>query len=148
MSSKEPQEIETCTQSHVVQYPEHAFSDPKDILVFIEMEGFTDDWKSLGLDDENDLSALQISIMLDPKGSPIIQGTGGLRKMRFSPPEFNAGKSSSFRVCYSYFQELGIVLFVTAYKKGDMDNISAAFKKKIKQELRYQKELLSSGFYK
>ena len=147
MSSKELQVQESCTQNHIVTYPKHAFDDPKDILVFIEMEGFIDDWRSAGLDIEDDLSALQISIMIDPKGAPVIPGTGGLRKMRFSPPEFNAGKSSSFRVCYAYFQDLGIVLLVITYKKGDADNISKAFRNHIKEELKKQKDLLSNGFY-
>lgn len=35
-------------------------------------------WKSLGLDDD-DLNALQICVMMNPKGSPVIPGTGGLR---------------------------------------------------------------------
>jgi hypothetical protein len=76
----------------LVVYPQHAFDDPHDILVFIELDGFWDDWKRLGLNDEEDMSTLQVAIMLEPKGSPVIPGTEGLRKMYFSPPGYPRGK--------------------------------------------------------
>lgn len=68
---------------------------PEHLLTFVEMEGFIKDWHDLGLTDE-DLFDLQISIMLRPEGWPVIQGTDGLRKMRFAPRRWgreNAGQS-------------------------------------------------------
>jgi len=59
-------------------YPDHLL-DPDHLVTFIEADGFSDDWKKLGLSDE-DLWVAQIMIGAHPKGSPVIPGTGGLRK--------------------------------------------------------------------
>ena len=47
------------------KYPDHVFK-PEDLLDFIETRVFTQAWKDLGLDDEDDLTALQLMIMADP----------------------------------------------------------------------------------
>lgn len=99
--------------------------DPKSLLIFTETTWFSRDWTDLGLNDESDLAALQLSIMLSPAGHPVIRGTGGLRKMRFSPPSWRRGKSSALRVCYSYYQEFGHVLLVVVYPKSVQDDLSA-----------------------
>ncbi len=36
--------------------------DPEDLLHFVELDEFIDDWRSLGLDDEADLFSLQMAI--------------------------------------------------------------------------------------
>lgn len=136
------------TQGATVTFPRHLFSDPKDLLVFLEMPGFMDDWSDLDLDVEDDLLALQITIMLDPQGSPVVPGTGGLRKLRFAPPNWNKGKRGALRVCYVFFEELGIVLLVVAYSKAEHDDLTEAGKKAMKKEIERQEELLRNGFYK
>jgi hypothetical protein len=98
---------------------------------FIEMRGFADDWKKLGLTDE-DLWAVQGVIGPDPKCHPVISGTGGLRKMRFAPPK-KSGRRKWYRLCYVYFQEAAVVLFVVAYSKNEADDIPAADKKYFRQ---------------
>jgi hypothetical protein len=101
-------------------------------LTFIETGVFTASWQRLRLTDD-DLSALQSSIMSRPKGQPVIQGTGGLRKIRFAAQGQSRGKSGGFRACYVYFDEFGVVLLVVVYPKNEKDNISAAHKKAIRQ---------------
>ena len=110
-----------------LQYPQHAFN-PEDLLHFIELDGFSDDWKDLGLDDEA-LTALQLAIMAEGKNAPVISGTGGVRKLRFAPDSWHTGKSGAARICFAYFEEYGIVLLVAAYSKNEHDAISAAGKK-------------------
>ncbi len=105
----------------------HGFN-PEDLLHFIEMRGFEDDWERLGLDDD-DLLALQIAIMAGGKNAPRIKGTGGLRKLRFAPVKWNAGKSGAARVCFVYFETYGIVLLVVAYGKNEKDELSDEEKK-------------------
>ena len=95
-------------QRLALQYPKHAWA-PEDLLNFIESSVFTKRWAELGLDDEDDLTALQLFIMLHPTGYPIIRATGGLRKLRFSRPQSGSGKSGGLRVCYVYFGEYHIV---------------------------------------
>lgn len=56
---------------------------------FIEVPMFTKKWRALGLTDEI-LRDLQ-NILNDPKSGDVIQGTGGLRKIRI--PMENRGKS-------------------------------------------------------
>lgn len=64
---------------------------------FKEVPSFTEKWKSLGLSDE-DLRALENILLKDPKFGEVIQGTGGLRKIRI-PTEYS-GKRSGGRVIY------------------------------------------------
>lgn len=61
------------------------------------MPYFQNKWEHFRLDDD-DLRALQIMIMMRPKGPPIVPGTGGLRKIRFSRRDTNRGKSGSYRI--------------------------------------------------
>lgn len=109
-------------------YPVHAWN-PEDLLDFIELPQFTKRWEKLGLDDEDDLTALQLTIMADPKAWPVIRGTQGLRKLRFTPEGWKFGKSGGARVLYRYFEAFGIVLLCLVYGKDEIDNISPAVKK-------------------
>lgn len=68
--------------------------DPEDLLTFIELSVFTNVWQKLKLTDE-DLFLLQVAIMCDPTGSPVIPGTNGVRKLRFAPADSSAGKRDS-----------------------------------------------------
>ena len=72
------------------------------IRTFIEVPLFTKRWKEIGLND-SDLRKLQIMLLKDPASGPVMEGTGGIRKVRF--PIENRGKSSSVRVCYADFED-------------------------------------------
>ena len=61
---------------------------------FIEVPMFSKKWKELGLSDEN-LRELQNVLLKDPKSGDVIQGTGGLRKIRI--PLDNTGKRGGGR---------------------------------------------------
>jgi len=68
-------------------------------LTFIQLAPFVVAWRRLGLTDE-DLSALEQLIMHRPEAGAVMQGTGGVRKLRFAPPSWHMGKSGATRVCY------------------------------------------------
>ena len=68
------------------------------IRTFIEVPLFTRRWKEIGLND-NDLRSLQIMLLKDPQSGPVMEGTGGIRKVRF--PLSGVGKRGSARVCYT-----------------------------------------------
>lgn len=53
------------------------------VRAFIEVPSFTKKWYSLGYTDD-DLLKLQTLILNDPEAGIIMQGTGGLRKIRFA----------------------------------------------------------------
>jgi hypothetical protein len=93
-------------QRMVLAYPQHRFT-PEDLLHFIESTQFTADWTTLGLDDEDDLSSLQMCIMARPHGDTKIDGTGGLSLHRH---RFWWHKTSKeITAYYWYFEEFGIV---------------------------------------
>jgi len=118
---------------HTLVYYQHQAS-PEDLLNFWELDWFVDSWEELDLTDE-DLGALQIVIMCDPTAAPVMQGTKGLRKLRYSPECWNTGKSSALRVCYVYFEKYGMVLLSLVFPKGDLDNLSAAGKKAVNKAI-------------
>lgn len=118
---------------------------PPFLLDFVELPAFTRRWKQLGLDEEDDLSSLQLEIMAQPWKGELIQGTHSLRKMRFSPPRSRRGKSGGARILYVYFEEFHVVLLCVVYGKSEVGNISAAVKKQVnamiddvREELRRQ----------
>lgn len=82
---------------------------------------FDNNWKKMGLNDA-DLRRLQEELLLDPQKGDIIQGTGGLRKLRFSFE--GRGKSGSGRVCYVDFAVYESIYLITAYSKNEKDNLS------------------------
>jgi mRNA-degrading endonuclease RelE of RelBE toxin-antitoxin system len=68
-------------------------------MVFIETSIFTKDIKKYLSDEE--YRRLQESLMLQPTVGEIIQGSGGLRKVRWSVS--NEGKSSGLRIIYYWY---------------------------------------------
>jgi hypothetical protein len=116
----------------------------EELLSFIESNVFRNAWKTCGLTD-NDLFELQREIMTHPKGHPVVKGTGGLRKIRFSPAGSGHGKSGSHRACYVYYEEFGLVLLVTAYPKNKRDDLSAVARKAIRKMIEEQHKLLRRG---
>lgn len=81
---------------------------------FVEVPLFTRRWEEVGLGSE-DLRSLQMKILKDPEVGPVMEGTGGIRKVRF--PLGNRGKSGSVRVCYVDFEEYEVTYLITAFKK-------------------------------
>lgn len=63
----------------------------------------------------------------NPKAGVLIQGTGGLRKLRWAKP--NQGKSGSYRVIYYYHNDNIPLFLISAFAKNVMENISDAAKK-------------------
>lgn len=88
---------------------------------FIEVPLFSKRWKEIGLDDE-ELRTLQIMLLKDPESGPIMEGTGGIRKVRF--PLENKGKSGSVRVCYTDFAEYEVIYLITAFEKKEQENLT------------------------
>lgn len=94
-------------------------------LTFAQVAPFVADWKRLGLSDE-DLQALEALLMLDPTAGPVMAGTGGLRKIRFSPPSWRTGKSGAARVCYALVPQHFLVYLVVMFGKNEKGNLSKA----------------------
>lgn len=104
---------------------------------FIEVPLFTKRWKEIGLGDD-ELRRLQIMLLKDPESGPVMEGTGGIRKVRF--PLQNRGKSSSVRVCYTDFAEYEVLYLITAFAKKDQDNLTEEEKMVLKKLVKALKE--------
>jgi hypothetical protein len=48
----------------------------------------------------------------------------GLRKIRFAPGGWGAGKSGGVRVCYAYFPRYGLVYLCAVFAKDGQANLS------------------------
>lgn len=89
--------------------------------IFVELPSFIARWKSLGLTDD-DLLRLEIDLLSDPKIDAVMQGTGGVRKVRFAFE--NRGKSGSIRVIYIDFEVYEKIFLLTAYAKADQSSLT------------------------
>ncbi len=114
-----------------LSYPKE-LCEPKDWLNFVQLDPFPPAWSRMGLGDE-DLQALEIAIMTNPTGPPVVKGTGGLRKVRFAPASWNTGKSGAARVFFVFFPEYGLVALIYATRKNEEEELSESSKKAIKQ---------------
>ncbi len=97
---------------------------------FIELPIFRSKWKSLGLNDD-DLRRLQIELLSDPKVGAVMQGTGGVRKMRFAFED--RGKSGSIRVIYVDFEIYEKIYLITAYSKDEKDNLTMSERNELRR---------------
>jgi hypothetical protein len=101
---------------------------------FKYLAGFVAQWNRLGLDDD-DLAELELLILADPNRGQVIAGTGGLRKLRFSPSRWRRGKSGALRIGYAHDARLEKVLVLAVYAKNDKANLTPAERNEIKQIL-------------
>ena len=107
------------------------------LRTFIEVPLFTKRWKEIGLGDD-DLLALQIMLLKDPASGPVMEGTGGIRKVRF--PIENRGKSGSVRVCYADFEEYEVTYLITAFTKNEQETLTDSEKAVLKKLVKALKE--------
>lgn len=119
------------------------------MLSLIQLPAFAATWKRLGLTDA-DLRALEEMIVKSPAGSPVMAGTGGLRKIRFAAKSSAVGKSGGVRVCYAYFSRYALVYLCAVYPKSEKANLSAAEKTAYKRIIegfdRYLREWFERGW--
>lgn len=104
---------------------------------FIEVPLFTKKWKELGLTDE-DLRDLQNILLQNPKSGDVIQGTGGLRKIRI--PMKGRWKSGGSRVIYVDIEIKEVIYFINVYTKNEKDDLTEDEKKAFKAVVKMLKE--------
>jgi hypothetical protein len=116
-------------------------------LSFIQLTAFRSNWKRLGMNDE-DLQLLEAAISTDPLKPPVMRGSGGLRKIRFSGHASSAGKSGGTRICYVYFREFGLVYLCAVYPKNEKVNLSQQEKNEYRKLLAKFEQYLRQYFRK
>ena|SRR5437764_15493023 len=105
-------------------------------LTFIQPAPFVAAWRRLGLTDE-DLQALEKLIERRPDAGVVVQGTSGLRKLRFAPPSWRRGKSGSSRVCYVCVAREAACYLLAIYTHAEKENLTAADKAYYKKLVQY-----------
>lgn len=81
------------------------------------------------------------SVLENPEAGPVIQGTGGLRKLRFADLRRQKGKRGGLRVVYYYWVTGQHFWLFTVYGKEMQDDLSSTEKKVLKQLLDAQLQL-------
>ena len=97
---------------------------------FVKELLFEKQWAELGLGDD-DLGVLQEILNENPQIAPILEGTGGARKLRFALE--GRGKSGGARVLYVEFINRGKIHLLEVYGKSEKDNISMAERNRLKK---------------
>lgn len=104
---------------------------------FIELPLFTKRWHELGFNDD-DMFRLQDILLKNPEAGVIMQGTGGIRKVRFAFE--NRGKSGSVRVCYVDFATYTVIYLITAFSKDEQENLTHEQKNVLKKLVKTLKD--------
>lgn len=101
---------------------------------FVQFPSFLRDWHRLGLDDEA-LRALERQLIDSPDKAPVMEHTGGLRKIRFTPPASGRGKRGAYRVCFAYFPAHGTVALFVTFGKNERSDLTPSEAKAIARAL-------------
>jgi mRNA-degrading endonuclease RelE of RelBE toxin-antitoxin system len=89
---------------------------------FIETPIFTKEVRDLLDDDE--YRALQLALILRPEQGAVIQGSGGLRKLRWGAK--GRGKRGGLRIIYYWEKEENTYYMLFVYPKSDQEDLTAA----------------------
>ena len=94
-------------------------------MIFIESPVFTRQVQELLTDD--DYADFQEYLAVNPEAGDVIQGTGGLRKIRWSVE--GRGKRGGARVIYFHVSAQAQLRMLLIYRKGVKDDLTTAEKK-------------------
>ena len=108
---------------------------PEDWLHFVHFPYFIARWRELRFSDD-DLRVLETLIMAAPTRAPVVQGTGGLRKIRFARSNTNRGSSGGARIGYAYIPEFDAVGIFAVFAKDQQDNFTNEQKGAIREGIR------------
>ena len=97
-------------------------------MLFIESKIF-EKLREKYLDDDA-YRDMQIFLKQQPLSGTVIQGTGGIRKLRWSAK--GKGKRSGIRVIYLYLISLSHIHLLTLYAKNEITDLSPEEKKMLK----------------
>ena len=99
--------------------------------LFVESNIF-EKYRELYLSDD-EYRLFQADLMVNPKQGDVIQGTGGLRKIRVTSK--GKGKRGGSRVIYYYLDNKRRFYLLTIYSKNEVTDLTADQKKQLKEFL-------------
>lgn len=106
--------------------------------LFKELPAFTR-YRADYLTDEG-FRGLQNALMTNPVPGDVIEGTGGLRKMRYADPRRGKGKRGGLRVIYFWWEAGRQFWLFTLYDKDEASDLSATERKALKEMLKRELE--------
>ena len=110
--------------------------------VFIELPAF-ERQRADYLDDDG-FRHLQQTLMTNPVAGDVIEGSGGLRKLRFGDARRAKGKRGGLRVIYYFWTGGPEFWLFTVYDKNEVADLTARqrglLKERLKDELRMRRQ--------
>ena len=73
---------------------------------------------------EREFIELQAELVGDPEGGDLIQGTGGLRKLRWRESHRSKGKRGGVRVIYYWYSAGDLIYLLLIYSKSEQGDLS------------------------
>jgi hypothetical protein len=101
------------------------------MLTVIETPIFTRLWPAYWSEDER--GAFAAFIATHPNEGDVVQGSGGVRKVRWS--RSGSGKSGGVRVVYFVRNELGELVLLFMYAKSKLDSLKASTLKEMRDAI-------------
>ena len=97
--------------------------------------------------DDDGFSQLQVALMANPVAGDLIEGTGGLRKVRFGDSRRSKGKRGGLRVIYYYWTAGPEFWLFTLYDKDEMADLTpkqrAAVKRARKRRVEDEEKVMT-----
>ena len=106
--------------------------------IFVELPPFERNRQDY-LSDENFLE-LQKVLMQNPEAGDVIEGTGGLRKIRYTDEKRGKGKRGGLRVIYYWWVSGQQFWLFTLFNKNEMDDLTSVQRKILKDLLKHELE--------
>lgn len=106
--------------------------------LFVELPAF-ERYRQDYLDDQ-EFRDFQNLLMENPEAGDVIEGTGGLRKIRFADAKRGKGKRGGLRVIYYWWSAGKQFWLFTIYNKDEKDDLSPAQKKVLKELIKQELE--------
>lgn len=106
--------------------------------VFVELPAFERN-RAEYLDDAA-FADLQLALMKNPEAGEVIEGTGGLRKLRFADRRRGKGKRGGLRVIYCWWRAGLQFWLYTLYDKDEMADLTSQQRKALKAMLKTELE--------
>ncbi len=89
---------------------------------------------------DEDFRGLQNLLMENPLAGEIIEGTGGLRKVRYADPRRGKGTRGGLRVIYFWWETGQQFWIFTLYDKNEAQDLSLRERKTLKEILKRELE--------
>jgi hypothetical protein len=106
--------------------------------LFVELPAFAK-YRADYLDDDG-FRGLQEAMLKNPEAGDVIEGTGGLRKLRHGDPRRGKGKRGGLRVIYYWWDGGRQFWLFTLYDKDELSDLNADEKKVLKKMLKAELE--------